>query len=309
MRAKNIIEVTDFSQKEWKQLIHDAVRWKLRPHRRRRRLKGRRVGLLFDANSLRTRLSFEAATHLLGGSTYTIDIETATHEKDGTRRETLEDIIDTLDTMIDVYVVRDYSRQLFEIIQRKPYPPFINGFCLTGHPSQALADLSVLQWKKGTVHGLNYVGVCPSQGSGVMESFVYGVLLLGERITLITETGEFHPKNADFYSRVEGLVTAHGGSLSLTAEIEPAVHAADVLYVDEWWEHSPTYLERNIGKYKVDARFLQGSKPKLSILHCLPAHPGREIGRSVMRSDQSLIFEEAEFRVYSAMALLSFVAQ
>lgn len=309
MKAVNIIEVTDFSQKEWRRLINDAVRWKQHPRRRRKRLKDRRVGLLFDANSLRTRLSFEAATHLLGGSTYTIDIETATHEKDGTPRETLEDIIDTLDTMIDVYVIRDYSCQLFEIIKRKSYPPFINGFCLTGHPSQALADLSVLQWKKGTLHGLNYVGVCSSQGSGIMESFVYGVLLLGERVTLITETGELHPKNADFYSRVEGLAAAHGGSLSVTAEIEPAVHAADVLYVDEWWEHSPTYLKRDIGKYKVDERFLRGSKPELSILHCLPAHPGREIDASVMRSDQSLIFEEAEFRVYSAMALLSFVAQ
>lgn len=83
---------------------------------------------------------------------------------------------------------------------------------------------------------------------------------------------------------------------------------ADGLYVDEWWENSPHFLKRNIGKYKVDQRFLHGSKNDLSILHCLPAHPGREIGFEVMRSAQSLIFEQAEFRVYSAMSLLSNLA-
>lgn len=264
---------------------------------------------MFDASSLRTRLSFETATHLLGGSSYFIDIDSVTHEKDGTERETVEDIVETLDKMVDVYVVRDYSQQLFEVIKRKTYPPFINGFCQVGHPSQALADLAVVKWKKRTNQHLSYVGVCPSAGSGVMESFVYGVLLLGGCVKLITETGKFHGKNIDFHAQVKKLIHTYGGSFSVTREIKSVMKTADVLYVDEWWENTPTFLDRKIGKYKVDQQFLHGSKKTLSFLHCLPAHHGREIDPGVMYSKQSIIFDQAECRMYSAMALLSYIAQ
>ena len=307
MKAKNLIEVTDFSQKEWRHLIDEAIEFKKKPHRKEKLLNHKRIGLVFDDNSLRTRLSFESATHLLGGTTYFIDVHSVTHEKDGTKRETFEDIVDTLDKMIDAYVVRDYSQQLFEVFKKKSSPPFINGFCGVGHPSQALADLSVLKWKKGSTKKLTYVGVCPSMGSGVMESFVYGVLLLGESVTLITETGTFRGRNQDFHEQVSLLTERHGGHLILTKKPESILAKADVLYVDEWWENKPNFLKRKVGKYKVDKKFLKDSKKDLVILHCLPAHPGREIESEVMRSDQSLIFDQAEFRVYSAMALLSYL--
>lgn len=307
MKAKNLIEVTNFSRKEWSHLIDETIKFKKKPHRKEKLLNHKRIGLVFDDNSLRTRLSFETAAHLLGGTTYFIDVYNVTHEKDGTKRETFEDIIDTMDKMVDVYVVRDYSQQIFNVFTKKSYPPFINGFCTVGHPSQALADLSVIKWEKGTNKNLSYVGVCPGTGSGVMESFVYGVLLLGQSITLITETGKFKGKNTDFYIQVMRLTKQHGGRLTLTKNPESIVAQADVLYVDEWWENKPDYLKRKIGKYKVDEKFLKNSKKDLSILHCLPAHPGREIASDVMRSDQSLIFDQAEFRVYSAMALLSYL--
>jgi|GEM_PF-2849614 len=307
MKEKNLVEVTDFSQKEWRRLIEEAIKFKKRPHRKEKLLNRKRVGLVFDDNSLRTRLSFETATHLLGGTTYFVDVHNVTHEKDGTKRETFEDIVDTMDRMVDVYVVRDYSQQIFNVFMAKSRPPFINGFCMVGHPSQALADLSVIKWKKGTNKGLTYVGVCPGTGSGVMESFVYGVLLLGQNITLLTETGKFKAKNPDFHAQVARLIKRHGGTLTLTKDPESIVARADVLYVDEWWKNKPNYLKRKIGAYKVDEKFLKNSKKDLSILHCLPAHPGREIATKVMRGGQSIIFDQAEFRIYSAMALLSYL--
>src|SRR3989338_1024259 len=167
MKDKNLVEVTDFSEKEWRHLIDETIKFKKNPHRRKRLLKEKRIGLVFDDNSLRTRLSFEAATHLLGGTTYFIDVHSVTHEKDGTKRETIEDIVDSMDRMVDAYVLRDYSRQMFNVFIKKTSPPFINGFCATGHPSQALADLSVIKWKKGTNKNLIYAGVCPEAGSGV----------------------------------------------------------------------------------------------------------------------------------------------
>lgn len=307
MKSKNLIEVTDFTQREWINLIRDAIAYKKHPHRTPDRLKRKRIGLVFDSNSLRTRLSFETATHLLGGTTYFLDVEDIIQEKDGTRRESFEDIIETMDRMVDAYVLRDYSQEMFTVFKRKQYPPFVNGFCQVGHPSQALADLAVITWKKGSYKKLNYVGVCPAAGSGVIESFVYGLLLLGQSITLITETGKFIGKNKDFYNHVKHLSVAHGGRFTTTKNIHATVAKADILYVDEWWENTPQYLDRKIGIYQVNKQFIKGTKPHLLIMHAMPAHPGREISLDVMRSTQSIIYDEAEFRVYAAMALLSYL--
>ncbi|MBI5002515.1 hypothetical protein HZC31_03960 [Candidatus Woesearchaeota archaeon] len=301
----NILEITDFSQKEFMLLIKEAIAYKQNIHRHKKVLQGKRVCLLFDSSSLRTRLSFESAMHLLGGTTYFIDTDSVLHEKDGTPRETYEDIIESIDRMVDAYVVRDYSQNMLEVLKRKQYPPIINGFCQTGHPSQALADLSVILWKKGTWK-LHFVAVCPSEGSGVIESFVYAVLLLGQHITLITPSGEFVGKNLGFHKTVK-MLSKYGGKLTLTKDIHTTMKTAAVLYVDEWWENKKDFLKRQIGKYQVDKSFLKNAKKNLVILHCLPAHHDREIAKNVIYSPQSIIFDQAEFRVYSAMALLKHV--
>jgi len=308
MKNKNIIEVTDFSPKEWCNLINETIEFKKNKLRKKKILDNKLVGLLFDNNSLRTRVSFEAATHLLGGDSYFISTSSVTHENDGTKRESYEDILETLDRMVDIYVIRDYSQELLEVIKRKNFPPFINGFCSTGHPSQALADLSVIKWKRHTLD-LNYAAVCPSNGSGVIESFVYGVLTLGKRITIITNTGKFKGKNKNFWREVNRLTNAYGGEINITRNLTEVIKSCDVLYVDEWWENSSDFLKRKIGKYRVDEKFLKNSKPDLSILHCLPAHAEREITEKVLRGQQSIIFDQAEFRLYSAMSLLSFLAK
>ncbi len=308
MLHKNILEITDFSQKELKQRIEEALAFKKNIHRKKHALNGKRVCLLFDSSSLRTRISFESATHLLGGDTYFITTQSVTHENDGTKREVYEDIIESLDRMVDCYVVRDYSQELLHVLIRKDFPPFINGFCQVGHPSQALADLSVIAWKKGTTN-LHYVGVCSTAGSGVMESFVYAVLLLGGQITLITPTGTFVGKNKDFHKVTKELIKKYKGKLSITKEIHPVMKEADILYVDEWWEPTKYYLQKKMGTYKVDAAFLKHAKRSLSIMHALPAHHGREISKEVFYSPQSIIFDQAEFRVYSAMSLLCYLSE
>ena len=309
MRAKNIIEVINFTQEELKYLIQEALAFKKDKHRQSEILKNKRVGLIFDSNSLRTKISFESAAYLLGGSSYFIEVRDITHEKDGTKREDYVDIIDTLDRMVDCYVVRDYSRQILKVLKRKDFPPFINGFCNTGHPSQALADLSVIQWKKGAIAPLECVGVCPTKGSGVMESFVFAILMLGGKITLITPNGTLKGKNKDFHKTVADLTSRYHGTFKTTKVIDTTVAKADVLYVDEWWENKKNFLNKKMGVYKVDEKFLKNKKNDLLIMHCLPAHPGREISRSVMNSQNSIIFDQAEFRVYSAMSLLAYMAE
>lgn len=305
MKKRNILEITDVSQKELKHLIKRAHFFSHYPRKSFRKLKGAHVGLLFDANSLRTKMSFEVAIYKMGGVPYFIPLQSVTHE-DGATRESSEDIIDTLDRFVDLYIVRDYSQKMLTVLKLKNDPPLFNGFSGVGHPSQALADLSVITHKKGDPSRLRICAVCPADGSGVIESFAYAILMLGGKITLITPTGKFTGKNEDFQSQINTLP----GTLTVTKNIS-AVMEADVLYVDEWWKNTPDFLEKAKPpkKYRVDETFLIGTKKELIILHCLPAHHDREISEEVITSARSIVFDEAEFRLYSAMAWLEFMAK
>lgn len=305
MRKRNILEITDVTQKELTHLIKRAHYFSHHPRKSFRKLKGAHVGLLFDANSLRTKMSFEVAVYKMGGVPYFIPLQSVTHE-DGAPRESAEDIIDTLDRFVDLYIVRDYSQKMLTVLRRKNDPPLFNGFSGVGHPSQALADLAVITHKIGDPSRLRVYAVCPATGSGVIESFAYAILMLGGSITLITPTGTFKGKNEDFQSRASALP----GSLMVTKNVS-TVKEADVLYVDEWWKNTPDFLEtaKPPKKYRVDDTFLAGTKKDLIILHCLPAHHDREITKKVITSERSIVFDEAEFRLYSAMAWLEFMAK
>lgn len=295
---KNIIEITDFSKQELKKLIEKTIAFK--NHKPSENLKGKHIALLFDANSLRTKLSFEIAANKLGANTYYIPTNHTTHEKDGTPRECIEDIIETVDRFVDAYVVRDYSQNFIEVLKRKQNPPIINGFSITGHPSQALADLGIIKHKKGKIKGLNIVAICPETGSGVIESFAYGLLMFGGKMTIMTPTGEFKPKNKNFFN----VIKQFKGKLSTSKETN--IKDQDVLYVDEWWENKKNFDQKN-PTIQVNKEFLKESKKELIILHCLPAHHEREISGEVMYSKQSVVFDQAEFRIYSAMAILEHI--
>ncbi len=305
MRHKNILEVTDLSSSVWRRLIKRSIYFGKNRNKNFSSLRGKQVGLFFDSASLRTKLSFEIATHKLGGFPYFMDIHSVTHE-DGETRESFGDIIDTADRFVDMYVVRDYSRKILDVLKRDTFPPVINGFSVVGHPSQALADLAVITREKGDVRKLSVCAVCPAEGSGVIESFVYGVLLLDGNVTLITPTGKFVGKNDDFRDVVGKLP----GKLYIEKDPRRVIKKADVLYVDEWWWPGSDFLKKRPSKkYRVDRDFLKDSKADLIILHCLPAHHNREISEQVILSKKSLVFDEAEFRVYSAMALMEYLAE
>lgn len=304
MKKRNILEITDLSQKELLHLIGKTVYYSKNIHKNFNILKGKRIGLVFDSASLRTKVSFEIASHKLGAFPYYVQINTVTHEFDKTPRESFEDIVDSLDRFVDAYVVRDYSQNILNVLKRKNNPPVINGFSLTGHPSQALADISVLVSKGVNIKKANICAVLPSNGSGIIESFCYAVLMLQENITLITPNGKFEPKNKDFFANIKNMK----GKLKITKEVHNTMKDCDVLYVDEFWTNKKNFIKDKIPKgYQVNSEFLKGHKKNLMIMHCLPAHHNREISEEVINSKNSIVFDEAEFRVYSAMALLEFL--
>ena len=90
-----------------------------------------------------------------------------------------------------------------------------------------------------------------------------------------------------------------------------AVQNADVIYTDVWVSMGEEAEEekRNMifQNYKIDLQLLKLAKSEVKIMHCLPAIRGKEIADEVMDGPSSVIFDQAENRLYVQKAILSLI--
>jgi ornithine carbamoyltransferase len=63
----------------------------------------------------------------------------------------------------------------------------------------------------------------------------------------------------------------------------------------------------DFGHLQVNERLLALAPPGARVMHCLPAHRGEEITDSVLDSTRSVVFDQAENRLWAQMALLALV--
>jgi ornithine carbamoyltransferase len=99
-----------------------------------------------------------------------------------------------------------------------------------------------------------------------------------------------------------------GGKIMVTPDPVRAALGAGVLYTDVWVSMGQDAEREKRLKlfrgYQINSHLLRQAAPGAKVMHCLPAHRGEEITDSVMDGDQSIVFDQAENRLYNAMAAL-----
>ena len=60
-------------------------------------------------------------------------------------------------------------------------------------------------------------------------------------------------------------------------------------------------------KFQVNLKLVHCAKPGVKIMHCLPAHRGQEITSEVMDGENSIVWQQAENRLYAQKALLVYL--
>jgi len=183
--------------------------------------------------------------------------------------------------------------------------PVINGCDEKYHPSQAIADLITVKEKKGTLKGakLVYVGV----HNNVCNSLVEGCTKVGAKITTVTPV--FNEASRDDELMAEAKKT---GLWESTLDLKEAVLDADFVYTDTWVDMEfftdPKFAaekEKRIKlmmPYQINANLLKGSDAY--VMHDMPIHRGYEIAADAIENPKSVIYEQAENRLYSAKAIM-----
>jgi ornithine carbamoyltransferase len=262
-------------------------------------LAGRSVALLFDKQSLRTRVSFEIGIQRLGGYTTSLS---GTEIGLGSR-EPLADIAKTLSRYVDAIVVRMLSHDGLAELAAASDVPVVNALSELEHPCQALADLLTLREHLGTLRGrrLAYVG----DGNNVCHSLLLAGAAVGLSVVVASPRG-YEPDRA-IVEQAAHLARRNGAHVEVVHDPVAAVRGADAIYTDVWAsmgeEHEAAERRRVFAGFRVTAA-LVGESPDALVMHCLPAHRGEEIDAEVIDGPRSVVFDQAENRLHAQQAVL-----
>ncbi|MDO8518817.1 MAG: ornithine carbamoyltransferase [Deltaproteobacteria bacterium] len=260
-------------------------------------LKGKVLGLIFEKESTRTRVSFEVAALRLGGNA----VYLGSNSSQLSRGETHADTARVLSRYLDALVLRGNKHRDLEEMARHAEVPVINGLTDSFHPCQVMADLMTISEKRGDVKKLKiaYIG----DGNNMANTWIEAAFLLPFSLAVAS------PKN--FWPDPALLQRAAGNSrIRMTDSPEEAVSGADVVNTDTWFsmgqEVSPAKRQAFAG-FQVNSSLLKKAANKAMVLHCLPAHRGEEITDEVIDGPQSAVFDQAENRLWVQMALLEMI--
>ncbi|GBF58561.1 ornithine carbamoyltransferase [Candidatus Phycosocius bacilliformis] len=259
-------------------------------------LSGHVLAAIFEKNSTRTRVSFDAAMRQLGGATLTMDAATSQLG----RGESIADTARVLSRMVDVIALRAHSHQSLVELAHYASVPVINALTDFSHPCQILADLMTLEEAGIMLKGARIAW--SGDGNNVLTSFIHAAGKLGFEVAAACPAG-FQPNPA-----VVDKGRAAGAVVHLYDDPAQAVAGADCVVTDTWVSMGDTNVGERmqaLGPYQVNEDLMAKANSGAIFLHCLPAHRGEEVTDAVMDGPQSRIFDEAENRIHAQKAVLT----
>ncbi|HQN17588.1 MAG TPA: ornithine carbamoyltransferase [Syntrophobacteraceae bacterium] len=301
---RDLLTIRDLTAEEIHRLVGRAreMKQELRSERLRPTLSGKILGLIFVKPSTRTRVSFETAMYRLGGQC----VFMTANDLQISRHEPMPDTARVLSRYLDAVVIRTFAHQDVEELARHASIPIINGLTDSFHPCQVLSDLVTIQEKRGTLEDLCVAWI--GDGNNMAHSWINAAARLSFTLYLACPPGYLPQSEIVDWARREGRGTIH-----LVDEPKSAVASADVLYTDVWasmGQEAEAEARRKVFQpFQINEELLAAAPANALVLHCLPAHRGEEITDGVMEGPQSVVFDQAENRMFLQMALLEWLLQ
>ncbi|HUT13140.1 MAG TPA: ornithine carbamoyltransferase [Thermoguttaceae bacterium] len=263
-------------------------------------LPGRVMAMLFEKQSLRTRVSFEAGMVHLGGSTVFLRDDVGFG-----RRESIADFGHVLSQYVDVVVVRANRHQTVVELAEHCTCSVINGLTDFAHPCQALADLYTLRELGGSLEGhtLAWVG----DANNVLRSLAIGCGKVGMKLIMATpKQYQFDDDTLAFFDRVVPDL-----DLTITTDPVEAVSDAMAVYTDVWasmgQEKERETRRRDFADYQLNAELFSHAQKGAVFMHCLPARRGEEVTDEVIDGPQSVVVQQAANRMHTQKGILAWL--
>ena len=299
MEVRHYLQFKDFSRQEYEYLF-ERTRWikdvfkRYVPHQP---LRDRTLAMVFEKHSTRTRVSFEAGMHQLGGSVITL----MTRDTQLGRGEPIEDVARVITRMVDIVMIRTFEQGIIEKFAGHSRVPVINGLTNEYHPCQILGDIYTFVEQRGPIKGKTVAWIGDS--NNVCHTWLQAAEVFDFNVHVSTPPGYgIEPGRAGLYG------TDHYEEFG---DPMKAAKGADLITTDVWTsmgdEAQTTKRKRDFEAWRVDREMMKAANKDALFMHCLPAHRGEEVAASVIDGPQSVVWDEAENRLHTQKALMEYL--
>ena len=292
---RNFLNLSDIKSQQLKKILKRAIYLKKGRNKNKSltSLKNINLAMIFEKPSTRTRVSFEVGMKKINGDVVVLD----QNDTQLARGESLNDTIKVLSRYVDIIMYRGSDEKKLYEISKCSDVPIINGLTNQSHPCQIVADLMTLEENFKNLNNLTLCWV--GDGNNVCNSWIHACLHYDFSLRISC------PKN--FFPQKNTVSKINKDNIVFFDNPDEAVLGADVLITDTWESMGMKKKENIIQKFKkfqINKSLLKKTKKPTKVLHCLPAHRGQEITDDIIDGKYSLVWDEAENRLYAHQAIL-----
>ncbi len=295
--VKNFIDINNFNKKQLNEIINLAKKIKKNPKKFSLVLRDKTLAMIFQKQSLRTRLSFNVGMQKLGGRVIELNSKDIGIDN---KRETHKDILNVLSQYVDCLMIRNDSHKEVINFGNQNIIPIINGLTDFSHPCQILGDYLTIQeiFKNYKKLQISWIG----DYNNVLTS-----LLHLQNIYLFKLNVVIPQKILLSKSKILSLYKNKNLKF-LSDPLKGSINSSCIM-TDVWLSMG----EKNKAKlkyfknFKINKKIMDSANKNAIFMHCLPAKREQEVTSDILDSKKSVVLQQAKNRMYIQQAILIYV--
>ena len=293
---KHFIDINNFKKTEIDEIISLAKKIKKNPKKYSSSCKNKTLGLIFEKQSLRTRLSFNVGMQKLGG--FVLEMQSKDIGFDN-KREKAEDVLNVLSQYIDCVMIRNNNHKQIVNLSKENILPIINGLTEYSHPCQILGDFLTLQEKFKNYKNLSIAWI--GDYNNVLRSLIHLQNIYNFKLNVIIPNQIFKNYKNEF-------LKCKNKNMKYFDDPFEGVKKSNCIMTDVWVsmgeKNNKTKYFKN---FTVNKKIMSNASNNAIFMHCLPAKRGKEVTSDVLDGKNSVVLQQAKNRMYIQQAILLYV--
>ena len=290
---KNFLNISDVSKSEFLSIIENAQNLisKKEPV-----LNDKNIGLIFEKNSTRTRLSFQVGINQLQGNYIDINLESLNLN----RFETFEDTFEMMGCYLDAIVFRTTDHKKLELAKKYFKKPIINALSDVSHPCQAVSDIFTLQEQFSRINNLKIVWM--GDMNNVLYSLVEAAEYLDDVFIDIFTDEKIYQEKIEIFKKFSHISINHEINTDL-------LERCDCVMTDVFLSMNDNDSDKEslLKRFQVNSKVMSITKDEAVFMHCLPAKIDSEVAEDVIKGPKSIVVKQAENRLHSQKGILKWL--
>ena len=289
---KNLLNISDLSKNDFDSILSFAN--SIKPNIEDC-LKNKNIGLIFEKNSTRTRLSFQVGINQLHGKYIDIKLD----ELNLQRVESFEDTFEIMSCYLDALVFRTSNHQKLVLASKFFKKPIINALSDISHPCQAISDIFTLKehFQKDEGFKIVWCGDLNNVLFSLLESMKF---LKSSKVDIFTDR-KIYENNHHNFPKEE--------NISYHFELNDKIlDSADCVMTDVFNSmNDKEDKESLLKKFMVNQELMKKTPDSAVFMHCLPAKIGSEVSNDVIKGSKSIVLKQAKNRMVAQRGIMKWL--